>query len=191
MQRTAMMAYLVGTVVGEEETGPPGAQTPPGKARCFVDQGGRVVECDARDEPVLRALAGGMYLPELRAHLGDDTDEVVGWLVERGLVVLDPALDPGHLDRLRLVVELTDLGPDDARPATRRVRTPGGAELRIGATTLTVLREGHQGTLGAAVRALEDERGLAPDLVRTYLDLDMHRLLTRGGGQLLWAQDAA
>ena len=184
MRQTGTMAYLVGRVITATDDGQPLRSVHDGRPVCLVDQGETFVELHPGAADDLRALAGGLRLAEFRAQLGDaDADELLGYLLGAGLVVVDPTLHLAELDRLRLAADLTDTGSAEGTDHLRTVRAGSGATVVLTRTTVAVVQRNLTGSLGAAVRALVAE-GHEEEAVRGFLLADLRLLLTRAGGTL-------
>ncbi|GAB7193573.1 hypothetical protein NUM3379_42830 [Kineococcus sp. NUM-3379] len=192
MLRTGTMAYLVGRVITATEDGRPVLSVHDGRPVCLVDQGETFLELHPGSAEDLLGIAHGVRVAEFRRQLGDaDADALLGYLLDTGLVVLDPAQHPGALDRLRLAVELTDLGPTDGTEKLRTVRTGSGQTVVLTWTTVEVVRRNTTAGLGAAIRSLAAETGTDEQTVRAFLHADLHVLIARGGGRLYRVAAAA
>ena len=185
MRHSGTMAYLVGRVLTATEDGSPIRSVHDGRPVCLVDQGETFLELHPGSAEDLLGMARGIRLAEFRRQLGDaGAEALLGYLLDKGLVVVDPTQDPAALDRLRLVADLTDAGPTDGTERLRSVRTGDGQQLVLTWTSVEVVRRNLTSGLGAAVRAVAAATGTEERFVREFLRADLHVLLARGAGRL-------
>ena len=175
-------AHLVGHVSTTDDAGDP-LRDADGRPVCVVQTGDGAYEFDAADAAEWQRLGRGVDVARLRREL---RPEQLRWLLDEGLVVVDPLDDEELLERLHLVVGLTDLGADERRgPGFRRVRTGNGHESVVMATTVLVVQHNLTEPLAAAVRRVAREHGIGAEHVWSFLRTDFDELAGDGGGFLL------